>query len=104
MSALYQLVLFKLWKIRPESSKNEEETETRCNEFLDDFVSRINSLEFIVAGHKQEIIDTLKSELIGVSAQVAASEEWKLNVILLNVKEGDSSLKDYDMTKNHFWA
>ena len=74
--------------------KNEQEIETRRNAFLMDLVSRVNSLQSKVAGLKQDIINSVKSEKRGVSAQAAASEEGKLDVILFNVKERDSNLKD----------
>ena len=52
--------------------KNDEEMETRRNAFLEDFVSRVNSLDSKVVGLKQEIINSVKSEIRGVSAQAAA--------------------------------
>ena len=60
---------------------NDEEIETRCNAYLEDFVSRVNSLESKVAGLNQVIMNSIKSEIRGVSSQVEASEEIKLNVI-----------------------
>ena len=61
-------------------------------------------MESKAAGLKQEIINLIKSMIRGVSAQAATSEEKKMNVILSNLKDGDLNLKDYDKTRNHFWA
>ena len=55
--------------------------------FLENFVSRVYFFECKFAGIKQEIINSVKSKIRGVSAH--ATEEGKLNVILFNVEEGD---------------
>ena len=46
---------------------------------------RILLLESIVAGLKQKIKISVKSEIGGVSAHAAASEERKLNDFLFNI-------------------
>ena len=48
--------------------------------FLENFVSRVYFFECKFAGIKQEIINSVKSKIRGVSAHV--TEEGKLNVIL----------------------